>query len=597
MKLSALYANDADVFPPILFANGFNVVFAQVREPKRSTLDSHNLGKTFLASVLNFALLADLDGDHPFKALPETFGHFVFFLEVHTNSGRFITIRRPVTGRAAISIHVGANGGDDLRESSDEFWTYRNLSLHKAREILDADLNLDAISPYDFRKGIGYFLRKQSDYAEIFRITKFARGKDRDWKPFMAKLLGFDGDLVERKYGLDTTLDELKRQKQLFESEAEFRSAEYDEIRGLIDLRARALEKLNSEASSLDFGAVDARVSSDTVSQLEREIASMNERRYVLEYETSEIEVAGESSIGFDLERVNRVFAEAGVEFPNQLARTYEDLIAFNRSLSAERSQRLRARLREIQAELTRLNLSLAELNQNRDRALTLLKSSSMLEKLRLLQSQIVGAERELAELRAKQTVLNRAADVQGRITESEADLGRIVEEIRKQIRTENRTFDEIRRTFSEFVEEVLSVQALLSVEVNDWGNLEFRVRTLDFARAKRETHEAAGMSYQKILCACFDLALLTVHQDEGFYRFAYHDGIFEGLDNRKKRNLVGLLRRVCTDFQIQHILTVIDSDLPRDEADAKLFFTQEEIVRELHDRGDDGRLFRMAKF
>ena len=98
-------------------------------------------------------------------------------------------------------------------------------------------------------------------------------------------------------------------------------------------------------------------------------------------------------------------------------------------------------------------------------------------------------------------------------------------------------------------------------------------------------------------MCACFDLALLSSHSDHCFYRFVYHDGIFEGLDNRKKVALLNLVRELSNEENIQYILTVIDTDLPRDEEDNKLLFKDEDIVRELHDRGRSGRLFRMPKF
>ena len=81
------------------------------------------------------------------------------------------------------------------------------------------------------------------------------------------------------------------------------------------------------------------------------------------------------------------------------------------------------------------------------------------------------------------------------------------------------------------------------------------------------------------------------------FYRFAYHDGIFEGLDNRRKVSLLNMIRDACGKFGIQYILTVIDSDLPRDQSDQKLLFAEDEIVRYLNDGGDNGRLFKTRAF
>jgi uncharacterized protein YydD (DUF2326 family) len=75
--------------------------------------------------------------------------------------------------------------------------------------------------------------------------------------------------------------------------------------------------------------------------------------------------------------------------------------------------------------------------------------------------------------------------------------------------------------------------------------------------------------------------------------RFLYHDGIFESLDDRKKLNLVGVMRRYA-ELGIQLIVTLIDSDLPAISDDSEPVFHDDEIVLRLHDEGAEGRLFRM---
>jgi uncharacterized protein YydD (DUF2326 family) len=57
------------------------------------------------------------------------------------------------------------------------------------------------------------------------------------------------------------------------------------------------------------------------------------------------------------------------------------------------------------------------------------------------------------------------------------------------------------------------------------------------------------------------------------------------------------VLREAVTDSGIQCILSVIDSDLPRDEDDHKMNFSDDEVVLELNDSGPAGRLFRMPEF
>ena len=90
-----------------------------------------------------------------------------------------------------------------------------------------------------------------------------------------------------------------------------------------------------------------------------------------------------------------------------------------------------------------------------------------------------------------------------------------------------------------------------------------------------------------------FDMAVLRAHLDEKFPRFVYHDGVFESLDDRKKENLLEVIRRY-TNLGIQSVITLIDSDMPVRDEDARPVFEEHEIVLLLHDENKDGRLFKM---
>jgi uncharacterized protein YydD (DUF2326 family) len=144
---------------------------------------------------------------------------------------------------------------------------------------------------------------------------------------------------------------------------------------------------------------------------------------------------------------------------------------------------------------------------------------------------------------------------------------------------------------FSEIVEEVIDRKALLSVSPNQLGHLEFKAEILD--ESGNATSADLGNTYRKLLCIAFDLALLRAHLNDRFSRFVYHDGVFEALDDRKKENLLGVIRQHAL-LGIQTIITLIDSDLPpRSEKEGPVF-EPEEIVLTLHDESEQGRLFKM---
>jgi len=593
VKLRALFSNNPERFPRIEFRDGLSVVFARVLDPSTRDRDSHNLGKTFLVRVLDYALLATCNKEHPFKTHPELFEDFVFFLELEAIDGSTVVIRRPVEGRKSISINVSTPSDQDCSSLPIEDWTHPELGLGKARKTLDSLLGLTAIEPYGFRKGLGYFLRRQNDYENEFMISRFGRGKDRDWKPFMALLLGLDHDLAAQKYELDAREERIRAELK----DVEAPGAEYDELRGVVDIRTSEVRDLRTQVETFDFVEIETAITTTTVRSIESQIADLNEHRYEIELEEAEIQRALATEFGFDLGAIREVFEEAQLALPDRLVKDYEELVDFNQRLSSGRKARLRDRLLRLGEDRRTTQRSLEQLNEKRRSALAVITQRETLEKFRGLERRLLGEEEELLRLNQELSRLDRAGELEKQLRSLEQERLQLVDRIEAMVRAGSSRYTSVREQFARLVRSILFAPAVLSTAVNQAGNLEFRTRIVESGEATRETAEGEGTSYRKILCACFDLALLTGHAGSRFYRFVYHDGIFEGLDNRRKVSLLSTVREICSEFGLQYILTVIDADLPRDEADNKLLFNETEIVRELDESGDQGRLFRMPSF
>ena len=401
MKIRSLYSNDSERFSRILFHDGLNVVFARVEDPSIDTVDSHNLGKTFLIRVLDFALLAGIDKKHPFRVNDHLFRDFVFFIELETNARKFVTIRRAVTGRKTICINVSSMPNQDFATTPTETWDLRDLGKDKAREKLSGLLNLSSILPYDYRKGLGYFLRRQTDYTNEFVITRFGRGKDRDWKPFMALLLGFDHALVAEKYKLDRREDEINAEIREAERLGGSHSEKYDELRGVSELKQEQIARLHHQVDNFDFVEVETDVTRKTVRNVESQIADLNEHRYGLEQEEAEIDRALATEFGFNIETIQGVFEEAGAALPNALIHDYEELIAFNQRISSGRMTRLRERRTRLRVDLATTQDELESLNQQRVSALRLVTQRETLKKFRELQKNLLKEEEAVVTLRA----------------------------------------------------------------------------------------------------------------------------------------------------------------------------------------------------
>ena len=105
MKPSRLYSNRPDVFHPVDFTTGLNVVMAEIRLPGNRNKDSHNPGKTTLGHLLDFGLLSKNDRKKFFLSKnPDLFSDFIFFLEIEQEDGFSITIRRSVKQASKIAF-------------------------------------------------------------------------------------------------------------------------------------------------------------------------------------------------------------------------------------------------------------------------------------------------------------------------------------------------------------------------------------------------------------------------------------------------------------------------------------------------------------
>jgi uncharacterized protein YydD (DUF2326 family) len=591
VKLSRLYCNRPELFPPIVFSGDLSVIFARVHDYKEKGKDVHNLGKTFLTTVIDFGLLAEIDGEHPFRKHSSRFGALTFFLEIATIDEKYVTVRRPVTGRASIAIKIEEDS-QDLSHLPIDAWDHKKLAVKTADEILNKHLGLTTLQPYDYRKGLGYFLRRQNDYDDIFRISKFGRGRDLDWKPFMALLLGFDWRLVRQKYELDDEIKSVEGEIALLEREAGVSSGELDEVRGRINILNERLRMRREELSGFEFYEADLALSRELVGEIEKEIGAFNEKRYRWLSQIEEVETALEDKVAFDPDRVAQLYEEARASFAEPLKRSLEEVMLFNRKLSEAREERLQIHRKRLSLLVEKANESLRELDTRRARALDALKSAETLERFRRLHENLLREEEALISLQGQARQLDAISLRRRDLRNLEIERTRMRSEIEAMVSQPPKLYEVVRSNFARIVEHILDVSAIISVRVNAHGNLEFEHTIAKDSLAKMKTSEAEGFSYQKILCVCFDLALLCSYSDMPFYKFVYHDGVFEALDHRRKNRMIAEVRRLIDDHGLQYILTVIDSDLPRDEQDQKLYFQPEEVVRELSDSGDSGRLF-----
>ena len=587
MKLSKIYSSKQ--FKNIEFNNNFNVIIGRITDRSKHEKDTHNLGKTLLISIIDFLLLKTFKRKGHFLA-KDIFRGQIFYCEIELNNGKYLIIRRAVDNPTKISFKL-----NDFRLrgfQQDVNWDEENLPFKKAREKLNEYLSFDGLPNWSYRKTITYLLRSQHDYQDVYKLNKF-KGKDKDWKPMVFDLLGFDGNIIKEKAELEERRAGLSHDIAVLKREAQIDTSEKDRIQGLLEIRKDEKENTESKIDKFNFFEKDKSINQQLVEEIDSRIQILNTQRYNIFFEIDKIEKSISSSVDeIDLDEIKQIYDEVEIYFPSELLKNYEQLIIFNRSITQERRKYLKENLDELKKDFNEVDEELRNLEVKKEELLAYLTDRDSYTKFKENQKSLSKLEAEIINLEEKIVLIDRASIKENEIREIRDSLKDKSKEIKSQIDLRKHT--EIRRTFNRIISSVLNVPAIISISQNTKGNVEFNAN-IQNPESLEITAEDFGTTYRKLLCMAFDLSILIHYSGNSFFRFVYHDGALEGLDDRKKTKFLDIVKKICADHNLQYIFTLIDSDLPKDEKSEVIQFSPDEICLELHDRNDSGKLFEIS--
>jgi uncharacterized protein YydD (DUF2326 family) len=525
-----------------------------VRHPSDKKRDSHNLGKTTLLHLIDFLLLKGMSPDHFLVRDKERFGDFIFFVELALNAGDYATVRRGAANPNRVAMTRHSEPGLQFVSAAEDVWDHPDISRDDAVRLLDGWLDLKILKPYDYRKAITYFLRAQGDYGDELQLQKFQAGKDRDWKPFVAHLFGFNETPVLRKYELDDSITKLRSQLAERQAEVQFSESQLPELTARLTVLQRQADESEQALDAFQFDDQERRMVKELVESVEVEVSEINDRLYNVRYDINQINSALSHKDKFDLKEVHQIFEESRVHFPEQLKRSYEDLVNFNRQVTLERNAALRTRQKTLLSEETTLFDRKAELDRERESKLRVLRDTDTFDKFKALQNRLSHERAQIVYLEEQRKKLEFVADLSRQVREAERDRGRVVDEIKTMVARPSPVFERFAATFNNYCMRVLNHEGLFYFKVNTSDNFDYSIGLSLPGMTGVVSSQSEGTSYKKLICALFDLALLKVYDAMPFFHFVYHDGVLEGLDDRKKIALLEVVREQTAGKHLQYI-------------------------------------------
>lgn len=602
MKLSKLYCNKSG-FKNIRFnLDGLSVIYADIQTQKEEKKNSHDLGKTKLAELIDFMFLKEIKDQSKhflFKIKNEhgvsIFNDFMFYLEILTNSGKYLTIKRSVENNTKISFSLNEASTHDFIPPL--HWDMESVSIKKAKEEFSNYLSLDFFfnKQYDYRKAINYSLRIQGDFDDVFKLSKYSVGKDIDWKPFVFDLLGFNGKLLVTKYENDKQREKIAAFVESLKKEYSIKVDERDDIVAQMKLTENESKVTEGQIDNFNFYEQDKELIKKGIDEIETTIGDLNTEAYNLNYEIDRLSKSVSNKIAFNMDRVEKIFEETSIYFPQNLKNDYTALISFNNKLTVERNKLLNETMKVKKQELLAVTTKLIELNSKKEQLLSNLQDTDTFRKFKYYQKELVKIEGQLVILKEKLKNIDLIIEKE----KESADLLKQIESTVEEIRTifqqtqNNERYSDIRAKFSSFYKRIMDEDARISWKINTNNNVDFiPPKVHSKGLVNKETAKDEGNTYKKILCVAFDLAVLCAYNQESYFRFVYHDDVLSQQDNGIKTRLLELLRELTLKYNLQYILSVIKSDLPYDEDEKFINFSEDEIILKLHDRDQTGTLF-----
>ena len=579
MKISKIYSNKN--FKNIEFNEKFNAIVAFIESDKKE--DTHNLGKTSLIRVIDFLLLSNFE-----KSTDKLLGNDIFigqefYGELKLNNGKYLLIKRSINTPTKISFKLNDSKLNNFELDID--WD-EELTLKKAKARLNEYLDFNILPNWDYRKSITYFLRSQQDYLDVFKLNKF-KGKHKDWKPFVFDLLGFDGKLILEKLEIEEEIDLLKGKVKTLKLEAQIDTSEKDRLEGLLEIKRNELFEVRTLIDRFNFFKEDIRTNKELVEEIDVQLQAFNTDRYRISYEINKIESSLSDIIDdIDNKTISNLFEEVNLYYPQQLKKEYNDLINFQKSLTIERKKYLLETLTELKKEYLDLNTKIKEIENQKGELLSLLTQKDSYQKFKEYQKKTISLEVEVERIDDKIQAIDNSLIIENDITEKKESIASHILALKEAL-TE-RKHSSINKIFNSIIKEILDTNALISLKLNNQGNIEFNAdyqNKVDLLN----TSESQGTTYKKLLCVAFDLSLLVNFSDKSFYKFVYHDGVLEGLDDRIKIRYIKLVKELCEKYDLQYIITLIDSDLPKDMPD---LIEENDICLRLNDKDNNGKLF-----
>lgn len=574
-----LYSSLA-AFKTLEFSPGFNLLVSERQQASTDLQTRNRAGKSSFVQIVHFLLGGNASVDSIFRK-PELV-HETFGMEFD------IGLRRMTVERSGHS-----QGRTAVRSEWDRSWGVQpnnargvpnSLSTNDWRTVLGTlwfqlPANGDGTYHATFRSLFSYFARREADGG--LRRPEMQSSFQQVWDQQLAVayLLGLDFKLAadwQKVRDREKTLTELRKAA----SEGAFGEVipSSAQLRTQLVLAERTAKRLQESLSSFEV--------LPEYRQLEAEASSLTQRLGQLSNENTldhellqSIENAMNEERIPDASDLDRLYAEAGVIFPDAVKHRFDELRRFHESVLSNRREYLESERAIAESRLTHRKSEMQNLDQRRGSIMRTLQSKGALDQFQRLREESARQESATEMLRQR---FHAAEQLEGVKSELDLERARLLQRLRRDLIEQHERVDEAIAIFEDISSSLYEEAGNLTLIPTDNGlKLEVQI----------QGDRSRGIQNMQIFC--FDLMLMRLCSERGLGPgFLIHDShLFDGVDERQVGKALYVAATTAQECGWQYIATMNEDDVPR-ALPSGFDLKQHILPVRLTDARDDGGLF-----
>lgn len=557
-----LYRLSADhpSFKTIEFREGLNIVLAERQLPADGDDDNqkapvrrtrNGAGKSSIIDLVHFLLAGDAEGALKAQALRD----WTFELSLDVGEERLAARRSPASPRVSIRKEGAGFVDTEAETLTNTAWAGR---LGKAWFQLNGSRQPGAAS---FRQLISYFARRRRDGGYDDPVRTFRAQTNAVSETNLAVLFGLDAEVVRRFHRAKSEL------KQIQAAQKALRDLEKTAPAGTLRVDLEAALSAQIAAATLARDHLDERIKSFNVlpvfRELEQELATLNEySRDLSDEDVVDRESIDANRRALEAEeqdrapRLEALFAEAKMVFPDIVNRRYEEVARFHHQLIKNRQAQLQNEIASAQRRIEERQPDREQVEVRRRQITAALRTGGPADELLRLRDELSEKDGVVRVLEAR---LNEARKLETHAEEKQQEIEDATRALRQDRRERSAIANQASRTFSEISERLYERPGELAISANEQG-LRF-VPSIPSA-------QSAGIMSMQIFCFDFTIASLCRSRGTG-PGFLIHDShLYEPVDGRQFARALRIGAEYAKEIGIQYIVTLNSDELARAETE-----------------------------